>query len=241
VSASARLPASLALFCAMLSLALPAGAGAQPPLAFGACPQTKVVVRAAGLQCAPLDVPFDRADPAVGDVALAVQRMPASTPRVGVIVLLAGGPGQPALPAFEGLLAPLAREPALRGFELVAFDQRGTGQSEELECPEVGPLKGGLPAYVGACGTALGATRAYYTSQESVEDLDMLRQALGGTPLSLFAVSYGTRVAGMYAREYPQGVARMVLDSLVPTTGADPLGRPRLRALRRVLDVLERR
>ena len=30
-----------------------------------------------------------------------------------------------------------------------------------------------------------------YTSQESVEDLDALRQALGGTPLSLFAVSYG--------------------------------------------------
>ena len=83
--------------------------------------------------------------------------------------------------------------------------------------------QGGLPSYLSACGTALGPTRAYYTSQESVEDLDALRQALGGTPLSLFAVSYGTRIAGMYAREYPQGVARMVLDSLVPTTGPEPL------------------
>ena len=113
-----------------------------------------------------------------------------------MIVLLAGGPGQPALPAFEEVLAPLAREPALRGFELVAFDQRGTGQSEGLQCPEVESLKGGLPAYVGACGTALGATRSFYTSQESVEDLDALRQALGGTPLSLFAVSYGNARRG---------------------------------------------
>jgi pimeloyl-ACP methyl ester carboxylesterase len=236
VSASARLAVALALLCAALSLASPAGAVAQPPLVFGACSPTQVVVPAAGLQCATLDVPFDRADPAVGDIALAVQRVPASAPRAGVIVLLTGGPGQPALPAFESFLAPLARDPALRSFELVAFDQRGTGQSEELRCPEVGTLKGGLLSRVTACGMALGPTRAYYTSQESVEDLNTLRQALGGTPLSLFAVSYGTRVAGMYAREYPKGVARMVLDSLVPTTGPQPLELQRLHALRRVFD-----
>jgi pimeloyl-ACP methyl ester carboxylesterase len=221
-----------------VALASPAAAaaGQAPTLGFAACPSTQVFVPAAVLECATLDVPFDRAEPAVGDVALAVQRVRASGPRTGVIVLLAGGPGQPALPAFEEVLAPLAREPALRGFELVAFDQRGTGQSEGLQCPETEGLKGGLSAYVGACGTALGATRGYYTSQDSVEDLDALRQALGGTPLSLFAVSYGTRIAGMYAREYPQGVARMVLDSVVPTTGPEPLELPPVHALRRVLD-----
>jgi pimeloyl-ACP methyl ester carboxylesterase len=236
VSASARLVAVLASVCAVLSLAAPASA--QPgSLAFAACPRTQVIVPASGLQCATLDVPFDRADPPVGSIALAVQRVPASAPRVGVIVLLAGGPGQPALGPFEALLAPLAREPALRGFELVAFDQRGTGQSEGLQCPEVsGSLKGGLSSYLGVCGTGLGVTRSFYTSQESVEDLDALREALGGTPLSLFAVSYGTRVAGMYAREYPQGVARMVLDSATPLPERDALDTRRLRALRRVLD-----
>jgi pimeloyl-ACP methyl ester carboxylesterase len=236
MSASARLAALFASVWAVLSLATPAHA--QPgSLAFAACPSTQVVVPASGLQCATLDVPFDRADPTVGDVALAVQRIPASAPRVGVIVLLAGGPGQPALGPFEALLAPLAHDAALRGFELVAFDQRGTGQSQGLQCPETGEsFKSGFASYLGACGRALGPTRAFYTSQESVEDLDALRQALGDTPLSLFAVSYGTRVAGMYAREHPQGVARMVLDSLVPLTGSDPLGRERLRALPRVLD-----
>ncbi|MGO9321659.1 MAG: alpha/beta hydrolase [Solirubrobacteraceae bacterium] len=234
----APLAGVLALLCAALSLAAPPSAGAQPgPLAFGACAPTQVVVPAAGLQCATLQVPFDRSDPALGSIALAVQRVPASAPRTGTIVLLAGGPGQPALPAFEASLAPLAHEPALRGFELVTFDQRGTGQSEGLQCPEAnGSLNGGLAPYFGACGAALGPTRAFYTSQETVEDLDALRQALGGAPLSLFAVSYGGRVAGMYAREHPQGVARMVLDSPTPLTGPDPLQSARLRALRRVLD-----
>ncbi len=236
MSASARLAAVLVLVCSAFTLSVPTGAGAQSAsLTFEGCSPTQVVVPAAGLQCAMLDVPFDRADPAVGSIALAVQRVRASAPRAGVIVLLAGGPGQPALPPFEALIAPLARDPALRGFELVAFDQRGTGQSQGLECPLVfGPLKGGPSAYIGACGTSLGPTRAFYTSQEAVEDLDALRQGLGGTPLSLFAVSYGTRVAGIYAREHPQGVARMVLDSTTSTAGPRALDGEQ--ALRRVLD-----
>ena len=237
MNASVRLPGLFAFVCATLSLLIPAGANAQPAFAFGACHHAQVFVAAPDLQCAALDVPFDRANPAAGDIALAVQRVPASAPRTGVIVLLAGGPGQPALPPFEALLAPLAHEPALRGFELVAFDQRGTGQSEGLQCPENGgSFKGGLTPYLSMCGVALGATRTFYTSQESVEDLNSLRQALGGTPLSLFAVSYGGRVAGMYAREYPQGVARVVLDSPTPPAGADALNLQRLHALRRVLD-----
>ena len=231
---SARIIGSLALISTGLALLLPAlAAGA---LEFDACLPRQVFVGVVGLQCGTLDVPFDRADPAAGSIGLAVQRVPASAPRVGAIVLLAGGPGQPALPALEEVAALLAREPVLRGFELVAFDQRGTGQSQGLECPELGALQPQLTQSLGACGTALGATRAFYTSQESVEDLDALRHALGGTPLSLYATSYGGRVAGMYAREHPRGVARMVLDSPTPISGLEPLAVQRLRALRRVLD-----
>jgi pimeloyl-ACP methyl ester carboxylesterase len=237
MSAGGRLAGVLAVACVALSLGPLATANALPaPLVFTACRPKQIFVSNAHLQCATLDVPFDRADPSVGDIALSVQRVPASAPRVGVIVSLAGGPGQPALPAFEGALAPLAHDMALRGYELVAFDQRGTGQSGGLLCPGGDEARKGLTPYFGACGAALGATRGFYTSQESVEDLNALREALGGTPLSLFAVSYGTRVAGMYAREHPQGVARMVLDSAVATTGPDPLGLARLHALRRVLD-----
>ncbi len=239
MSARSRLAGLLlAAACVAVLLAAPGVAAAQPgSLGFNACRSAQIFVSVAGIECGTLVVPFDREDPAAGDIGLAVQRVPASGARRGVIVLLAGGPGQPALPAFEEFFAPLAHDPALRGFELVAFDQRGTGQSQGLECPESeGPFKGGISAYVGACGEALGATRAFYSSQESVEDLDALRGALGGMPLSIWAVSYGTRVAGMYALEHPQGVARMVLDSAVPVSGSSPLYSERVGALRRVLD-----
>ncbi len=202
-------------------------------MAFARCSNAQVVVPAPGLECATLNVPLDREDPSNGSVSLAVQRIAASGPQVGTIVLLAGGPGQPALPAFEALIAPLAKLPALRGYELVSFDQRGTGQSGALTCP--GLLRTGL-ASLAACGEMLGAARADYTSQDSVEDLEELRQALGGTPLELYAVSYGGKVAAMYAREHPEGVARMVLDSPVPIAGSDPLDSQRIRALPRVMN-----
>lgn len=211
---------------------LPATAKAAP-LAFGRCGASQLAAPAPGVECAALEVPLDRTDPGVGSVSLAVQRVPASAPQVGTIVVLAGGPGQAALPIFDSFFAPLAKLAALRGYELVAFDQRGTGQSGVLSCPRL--LREG-PRALAACGGFLGAARSDYTSQDSVEDLEALREALGGPPLSLYAVSYGTKVAGMYAREDPAGVARMVLDSPVPLAGSDALGRERLRALPRVLD-----
>ena len=75
--------APLVLLCAVVALASPAAAaaGQAPTLGFAACPSTQVFVPAAGLECATLDVPFDRAEPTVGDVALAVQRVPSERAR----------------------------------------------------------------------------------------------------------------------------------------------------------------
>ncbi len=222
------------LACVMFWVGLLSPSGAQAaPIAFARCDTAQVVVPAPGLECGSLEVPSDPEDASLGSMSLAVQRVAPTAPQVGTIVLLAGGPGQPALPPFEMLLAPLARMPALRGYELVSFDQRGTGQSGALSCPAM--LREGLAALAG-CGATLGAARADYTSQDSVDDLDALREALGGSPLSLYAVSYGGKLAGMYAREYPAGVARMVLDSPVPLDGTDGLDSQRPRALHRVLD-----
>jgi pimeloyl-ACP methyl ester carboxylesterase len=219
--------------------ALPAPSSAQgSTFGFRGCRPAQEFMRVPGLQCATLPVPLSRSEPAGRQLALAVQRIPARGPHTGTLVLLAGGPGQPAIPAFEQFIAPLAKSPQLRGFELVALDQRGTGQSGSLECnPHRIPRRVRTQtAYFGACGEQLGPSRADYTSQESVQDLESLRIALGGAPLSLLAVSYGARVAGMYAREHPQGLARTVLDSPTPLEGDSALGIPSRRALPRVLD-----
>ena len=225
-------------FVVLLGLAFSAGAVAAADasgaaISFSGCSAKQNLAMASGVQCGTLDVPLSRQDPSLGTVALAVQRVPASAPQVGTIVLLAGGPGQAALLPFEVLLAPLAKTPSLRGYELVSFDQRGTGQSGALECR--GLLTSGLSA-LGRCGEMLGSARADYTSQDSVEDIDALRQGLGGSPISLYGVSYGGKVAAMYAHEHPTGISRMVLDSPVPLAGSDALDSQRPRALPRVLN-----
>ncbi len=75
---------------------------ADAALAFGSCSHTQLVVPQRGSVRNAYGAIRSRR-PAVGSIALAVQRVPASAPRVGVIVLLAGGPGQPALPAVRGV------------------------------------------------------------------------------------------------------------------------------------------
>jgi pimeloyl-ACP methyl ester carboxylesterase len=219
-----------------LAAAVPAPARAAS-LAFGRCGRKQLVsVRSPQFQCASLTVPLDRAAPQLAGVTLAVQRIPATGTRQGTIVFLAGGPGQANITAYEPYLVTLENEiPALRGFELVTFDQRGTGQSGRLSCAR--HVHGHtVAALFTSCTRKLRPRLSDYTSQDSSEDIESLREALGVGQISLVAVSYGGRVAGLYAHEHPQDVARMVLDSPTTLTGPEAIDTAWLRALPRVLD-----
>ena len=160
-----------------------------------------------------------------------------SAPR-GVLLFLTGGPGQPGTPFLSGTQQELRA--AFRGYRLVMIDQRGTG-SGALVCPSLQAAAGAsdltvvAPATVSACARSLGAARRYYTTSETVADMEELRVALGAERLTLDGVSYGTFVAERYALSYPTHVARLVLDSVVPHAGVDPLYRAALSASTRVL------
>jgi pimeloyl-ACP methyl ester carboxylesterase len=69
----------------------------------------------------------------------------------------------------------------------------------------------------------VGPDRRYFTTAETVRDIEQLRRALGVGRLTIDGVSYGTFVAERYALAYPGRVARLVLDSVVPQEGVDPL------------------
>jgi pimeloyl-ACP methyl ester carboxylesterase len=88
---------------------------------------------------------------------------------------------------------------------------------------------------VAACARSIGPRRRYYATAETVADLEDLRVALGVRRLTLDGVSYGTFVAERYALQYPTHVARLVLDSVVPHAGVDPLYRAALSGSARVL------
>jgi pimeloyl-ACP methyl ester carboxylesterase len=191
-----------------------------------------------GFSCGTLGVRLDPFGPAPGRLSLRVAVSDVAAAPRGVLVVLTGGPGQPGVqfvPRLEERLGP-----ALRGYRLVMFDQRGTG-AEALNCAalqrEMGAsdLTAPTPAAVRSCAAAIGPRRRYFATADTVADLERLKQALGVTRLTLDGVSYGSYVAEWFALAHPGQVSRLVLDSVVPTWNVDPLQLANMRETATVL------
>jgi pimeloyl-ACP methyl ester carboxylesterase len=192
-----------------------------------------------GYGCARMSVPLDRSGAVKGSVSLYVKRVRARRrPRKGAVFALAGGPGQSATDAFGGdSLGELAA--TYRRRDLIVYDQRGTGRSGILRCRglERSSLLDPGPAAPG-CARRLGPRRAFYSTSDSVEDMEAIRQRLGLGKIAIFGTSYGTKLALAYAARYPANVERLVLDSVVAGDGPDPLYRSSFAATPRALHAL---
>jgi pimeloyl-ACP methyl ester carboxylesterase len=183
-------------------------------------------------RCGTLKVPLDRSGKVRGSIGIKFAysgNLRGRTP----ILALSGGPGQAGvslLPDFADSLRPAGRR------STVVLDQRGTGFSGVLRCRALEKsdlLKAGKEA--AQCANKLGAKRDYYFSDDTVADMDQLRDALGIKKWSVYGVSYGTRVATLYAQRHPDRVERLILDSVVEPGGPDPLYGPTFEAIPRVL------
>ncbi|HEY0517213.1 MAG TPA: alpha/beta fold hydrolase [Solirubrobacteraceae bacterium] len=213
--------------CTLATLAL----SGLSPVSASAAVQFLPCAAEPGFQCGSLGVPLDRAGGAAGAISLSVERkLAGATPSASALVPLAGGPGQPALPF--AAFAEKAMASALRSRDLLAFDQRGTGSSDALSCPALESASTASPdSVIARCAEQLGPARGGFTTQESVQDLEALRQASGYQKLVLYGTSYGTKLALEYAERYPQNVEALVLDSVVPTDGPEPFEIPTLQAV----------
>jgi pimeloyl-ACP methyl ester carboxylesterase len=156
-----------------------------------------------------------------------------------VLLVLAGGPGQPAVPLL-GRFVDKALAAVRDGYRIVVFDQRGTGAGA-LRCSALQREMGASDLYppaaaaVRACATKLGVRRRYFGTDDVVADIDALRRSLGVDRIAIDGVSYGTYVAERYALAHPGHVSRLVLDSVVPQVGLTDLGIDEFRGTRRVL------
>lgn len=186
--------------------------------------------------CADVVVPLDPTGTAPGTVTLALRRHLAPTGQARTAVIaLAGGPGQAAIPFTEAFIALLG--PVLATRDLIVFDARGTGLSGPLSCHAFEsqrlPSAGG--AAITACAGQIGPARGYYTTLDTVADIEAIRVAGGYEKLVLYGTSYGTKAAELYAEEHPEHVEALVLDSVVPPEGPDPYNRATFAAVARVL------
>jgi pimeloyl-ACP methyl ester carboxylesterase len=210
----------------------PAAARAET-LAFSPCASR------AGFECGTLNVPLDRTGATPGTIALAVTRAPASSnPQRKALLTLAGGPGQAAVPLAEDFASAMGA--GLDDRDLLVFDQRGTGASGPLQCTALLPGHSSGSAALDAqrCAQQIGPSRGFYTTSQSVDDIEAIREAAGYDKLMIYGVSYGTKVATQYAARYPSHVEGLILDSVVGPDGPDPFHHSTFAATRRVLDEL---
>ncbi|WP_164010172.1 alpha/beta fold hydrolase [Pyxidicoccus trucidator] len=173
-----------------------------------------------------LTVPVRHARPEGASLTLRFVRFKSTNPKPGApIVYLAGGPGGSGIDAARGVRHDLflaLREVA----DVIALDQRGTGQSTfhpELGHPWSVPLDQPVDEALltatlkkatteaAQAWTAAGVDLGAYTTVESAEDLESLREALGVPRLNLWGISYGTHLGLAYLRHHADKVDHAIL------------------------------
>ncbi|RBL88150.1 alpha/beta fold hydrolase [Chitinophaga flava] len=165
-------------------------------------------------------------------LAVAVIKSHNKQSREGV-VFLGGGPGGNAVRGIRKWL----NNPILEERDIILVDTRGAGLSTPQLCPDLGRQFMGVMAEndnddqeIASRVKAAVACRdellkrnidiSAYNSESVSYDLHALRQALGYNNWMVYSVSYGTRMALAYARNFPQEVTRVVFDSpVLPAAG----------------------
>lgn len=184
--------------------------------------------------CGFVTVPEDRYGDVNDTIRLAVTIYAAREPEASAppIVYLQGGPGKNAiLPLSDNddLIASLNQTQ-----DFIVFDQRGTGLSEPvLDCPDLKALYQDIGVqqlpfaereaqYTEAATLCrdehlqAGVNLAAYNSFASAQDIKDILQVRGYEKATLLGVSYGTRLAQVFMREYPELVHAAILDSPIP-------------------------
>jgi pimeloyl-ACP methyl ester carboxylesterase len=196
-----------------------------------------------GAECGTITVPLDRSAKVPGDVHLFFERdRVKGGDQNSTIAVFPGGPGGATSTEGASFLYDFGNR---RGkHDLLLFDQRGTGRSDYLDCDLAltptyytppGEDAHTLGKTAERCAKKLGARRGFYTTRETVADLEDVRAALGIDKFILYGVSYGTRDAMAYAQTYPQHVERVILDSTVTDAGVDAFELGSVHALPRIL------
>ncbi|SER50307.1 TAP-like protein [Lentzea xinjiangensis] len=185
------------------------------------------------LECGTFTAPMDWNDPGNGKtITIAVSR---TVPRGGeaktAVFTNPGGPGG------AGRTMPLLyleRPKLSENAEIYGIDVRGTGASNNVTCGGFDTLGAtdprdrsranldlihrGMELQAQFCQTKSGEFGRYVTTEQTVKDLDLLRQVLGHKKVDWLGYSGGSWMGAYYATYFPKTLDKIVLDSNVDFT-----------------------
>ena len=176
--------------------------------------------------CGILIVPENRTAPNSSLLALPITRVRATgTSPTEPIFVLPGGPG---IPNYGTSRVSWFTDQ----HDVVIVGYRGVDGSVQLDCPEVSAHIKNLPGDMLGEASMENMTDAYarcaerlqnqgvdlggYTIVEVIDDLEDARLALGYGKINLFSISYGTRLAMIYAWRYPESIYRSAMVAVNP-------------------------
>ena len=198
--------------------------------------------------CTLMRAPLDYANPALGELQVALLKVSAEQPdrRMGAILVNPGGPGAAGLDfAFryseffaQGNTADptgkLIKDMSNR-YDMIGFDPRGMGASSALTCStsELFEIVNSLVfdrspenikkaqhnARLAAQACAKNPLTKHIHTDATARDMDLVRSLMGDDKLNFLGVSYGTWLGAWYASLFPERVGRMMLDSSMDVTG----------------------
>ncbi|MFV0319475.1 MAG: alpha/beta hydrolase [Microbacterium sp.] len=191
----------------------------------------------AGFDCTTVIAPLDYADPAQGEIELAVARHRATgDSRIGSLLVNPGGPGASGAGFVLDSVDYAIGAPVQAAYDVIGFDPRGVGESTAVRCYDASEMDAYLfdipadprgsagwtdeldaasRAFAEACESNSDGILPYITTENSARDMDLLRAVLGDEQLHYLGFSYGTFLGATYAKLFPERVGRLVLDGAI--------------------------
>jgi pimeloyl-ACP methyl ester carboxylesterase len=200
-------------------LARPALAISSASVTYVTCPEITASL------CGYVPVPLDRKYPNGTQLQIYFEVYPnmgGGTAESAIMVNL-GGPGPGTTQSrdyFQFLFAP-----NMDVHDLLLVDDRGTGMSGAIDCPE---LQHGTAPFVQSevdCVAQLGQAASRYANGDIAQDMEAVRVALGYNLIDYLGASWGGVDATAYAVRYPEHTRSLVLDAPLSTPGLPELVR----------------
>lgn len=176
------------------------------------------LVDGAAAECATLEMPLDRDDPASVKIPFFVRRLKADGTSRGQLWLLEGGPG------YNGGQLGMYASTFLTGLGLDIYmpDYRGVGRSANLGCDELDPL-GRL--CMAELKDQYGDDLVRFSTSDAVRDVGEAIQRIRdpGEQIFVWGTSYGTAAAHRFLHLFPDLADGVILDSACGASGCDML------------------